>query len=690
MASPFQQQVRQRKLIYIALILVLFTVSMVWRRTVIDAQAKALSIREEARGEVELTGAVVRLGLTGSRGLAICVLWNAAIDKQKMNQWNEMEVLVRSLTKLQPHFITPWLFQSWNLAYNVSVESDRVRDKYFYVTRGVELLAEGERQNRNHPDLRWAVGFYMQHKICRSDETNYQRSLFQLSLIPPNERDPARFWKQTDEGPVLNWAELHKFCQEHPQLVRRLHEGMHRDSLREKKRQFACQTPEEIIRFLEENYQVPGLYRVALLPEGQGGELRAWDVTKKDELVPPGERFPPLPPPRAGAFDPEALSSDTTLGDDTDAHGAAQAWFAYAQEPIPAPDVLPGSTQPITDPARQRRPRNITTLIFRDYPAQGRRFMAERFQEEGWFDDEPYDASDLFERTRDPELAGREIKVGGEHKWSEDAWKRAAQAWRKHGEENHLLFDSEAAEQNKRELSRRFARRYGIKPDSSPPKLREDAMSPSEKEEYEAARFIFEYNFYRQVSNFHHHYIRCFVESNPETVAARKLLFKAERLNLSGSPDQALDVYQTAVEVPAWRGRKLTPLEAWRDLVLLRNNKDFRRDSFTQEQSAEYQIRYLLVYNRHPTGQKLKKDIGQMATLLPLVPKVSYESFRPPIIGGPLDVTDPDGKPLIDEATLDLTIDRMYLPPRKPRAPAPDPSTMQPITPKSRPATKKE
>src|SRR5918911_860715 len=210
MASPYQQQAFRRKLVYIGLILALFTASWLWRRYAVDAQAAELAIREHSRGEVELTGAVVRLLLTGSRGLATCVLWNNALEKQKKNQWNELELLVRSLTKLQPHFITPWLFQSWNLAYNVSVESDRVRDKYFYVTRGVELLGEGERQNRDHPDLRWSIGFYTEHKVCKSDETNVMRSLFDLSKIPPNERDPARFYKQGPRGPEVNWAEFEK------------------------------------------------------------------------------------------------------------------------------------------------------------------------------------------------------------------------------------------------------------------------------------------------------------------------------------------------------------------------------------------------------------------------------------------------------------------------------------------------
>src|ERR1700704_6437699 len=133
MASPFQQQARLRKFIYLGLIVALFTTSFIWRHYVVEKLANRLAIREESRGEVDLSGSVVRLTLTGSRGLATCVLWNNAIDKQKKNQWNELELVVRSLTKLQPHFITPWLFQSWNLAYNVSVESDRVADKFFYV-----------------------------------------------------------------------------------------------------------------------------------------------------------------------------------------------------------------------------------------------------------------------------------------------------------------------------------------------------------------------------------------------------------------------------------------------------------------------------------------------------------------------------------------------------------------------------
>ena len=36
------------------------------------------------------------------------------------------------------------------------------------VGRGIDLLAEGERQNRNHPDMRFSIGFYLQHDSSES------------------------------------------------------------------------------------------------------------------------------------------------------------------------------------------------------------------------------------------------------------------------------------------------------------------------------------------------------------------------------------------------------------------------------------------------------------------------------------------------------------------------------------------
>ena len=79
MANPFTQKVRQRKFIYTALILVLFTGSLMHRKFVVEPEAERLKLREVAKGEVELTSSAVRLTLTGSRGLAVTFLWASAL-----------------------------------------------------------------------------------------------------------------------------------------------------------------------------------------------------------------------------------------------------------------------------------------------------------------------------------------------------------------------------------------------------------------------------------------------------------------------------------------------------------------------------------------------------------------------------------------------------------------------------------
>ncbi|MFM7150004.1 MAG: hypothetical protein ACKO23_09190, partial [Gemmataceae bacterium] len=554
-----------------------------------------------------------------------------------------------------------------------SVESDRVRDKYFYVSRGLELLAEGERQNRDHPDLRWSTGFYGQHKVCMSDETNYMRSLFQLSLIPPNERDPARFWKQGDEGPTFNWTEFEKFCREHPQLCRRLKVGMHRENLRDTKKQFTCETPEQVVQFLEENYHVPGFWQVDPIPSNLQAQARLWNPAKKDTLQSPETRFPVLPPAHSPAFDREALNSDSEPRDDIDMHGVSQAWYAYAQEPLPPPSkTLPGNSDEITDPIRQRKPRNMTTLIFRNYPAQGYRYMAERLQQEGWFDDEGWDASEWFRDAGAGINPEKGFRYGGGKSWSTDAWKRAFRAWQQHGEENLLLFPNQAEEQNTRELGMAFAQRYSMQANGAPPNLREEDLSPEDRKMYQAARFMFEYDFYRRVSNFGHHYSRAMVEQMDETIACRKLFYQAEQFENQASPQRALRLYQTKIKVPnvdAWRDREMTPIEAFRDLVLMKN-KEFRRDNNTQEQVAEIDIRYQRLLNR-TLGADLKRQLVEAASLLPLVPKFNQDQFRAPILVGPLDVSDDDGFPLVQEAYRETVMERMGLPPRPKAIPQP-------------------
>ncbi len=622
-----------RKVVYAALILVLFTGSFFWRTYAVAQQADALAIREEKRGDLELSGSVLRLSLSGLRGVATCFLWINAIETQKKNQWSELEFQTRWLARLQPHFIKPWLFQSWNLSYNVSVESDRISDKYYFITRGILLLGEGERMNHDSPDIRWSIGHYLQQKICNSDETNVHRSLFQLSFMPPGERNPARFWHPPDTpggARTLNWEEFEKFCWEHPRLVRRLHDGLRREMVVED-RLFKCQSPENVIQFLTENWRVPSLYQE--FPNEAGVYLKK----------PLEERFPPLPPPRdpqppQRLFQPtetwKDLTHDSKLGEDVDGYCAARAWMGYAQEPLPDPDWLPGMSRPIEDRARQRRAKDITTLLFRDTPILAQTHRSEGLQAEGWFNETSWEVR---------WLDGQSIKVERipEGMSSLESWKDTYEMWRKFGERNHLYLVGVEME-NKRTLAERYwtwedlpnqdkGKPFGSLPYAPtnvdpryPPRERErqtreqleayiEDLPKQVQPEYKAARFLYDYEFYRRLANFPHQLTRSQVEAEPETVAARQTLFQAESYRLQAALDRAVLTYYNP-DKPEESG-----IGRWRDQVLsvkdLDRHREYRQDRFIQESTYEIQLRYLDVF-RAKHGKKLKEEVTILLGLM--------------------------------------------------------------------------
>jgi hypothetical protein len=567
----------------------------------------------------------------------------------------------------------------------VSVESDRPYDKYYFVTRGVLLLAEGERQNLNNPDLRHSIGLYLEHKIGKSDEKNFMRSLLQLSMIPPKERDPSRFRTTSADGrQEINWEEFEKFCKNHPQLCRRLREGIRRDNKREQERQFTCKEAEDVIQFLADNQRVAGLYK-----EPEPG--------RPDELLTVAERFPVLPPPRTPPapqrlFDPNAMTYDSPLNDEIDVNLIARTWYCYSQEPIPDPGEWPGIPQDIIDRVHQRKPRYMATLIFRDHPAKAQAFHAQRLQEEGWYLDEGWAIPGWFQQQGDKFTNGDPAVVGkGVKKWSLEAWQSAAKQWQEHGEVNKLLFKDPAEEANMQRLAKRFNESRNIPVHLPPPNMRVEELDDDERAGWRASRYMFEYNSYRQMSNFPHHYIRSLVEAKEETTTARKLFFEAETLRLAGSPEQALAKYQ---EPDALKG--------WRDKVLLKN-RDFRHDDFIQEQTCEYQLRYLGLYNEQ-YGKQLNRQAAQfIANMFVPAPggvcPVGFSQWEPlvmgerdnPILGGPFDMSDEDDRPLITANTYMTVYQRLnpnWMMPQQGPPQAPQPATAAPPSPRATEAPK--
>lgn len=175
-----------RKVIYGVLIaLLLFPLALLSApATRTDAGGKLARLRTEYRisqadlGEVDPASETIKLATLGLRGIAVNLLWEKANYYKMTEDWTNLTATLEQLAKLQPNFITFWKFQAWNLSYNVSVEFDDYHDRYYYVRRGIEFLQEGERYNKDDPNLLSDLGWFIGHKIGRADEYVQYRRLF--------------------------------------------------------------------------------------------------------------------------------------------------------------------------------------------------------------------------------------------------------------------------------------------------------------------------------------------------------------------------------------------------------------------------------------------------------------------------------------------------------------------------------
>ncbi|HEY2787636.1 MAG TPA: hypothetical protein VGJ05_21950 [Fimbriiglobus sp.] len=544
MANPLQKAAVTRKITYLVAIAALFTVSLFVRgkvpvpvpalnRGTIYSQAERLDLRELDLGDAELAGSAMRLGLTGMRGVVTTILWRTAIEKQKRNEFQEMEDIVRIVSRLQPHFITPWIFQGWNMSYNVSVENSRLNDMYFYIARGLEFMAEGERLNTKivdkglptehrigSPDLRYQIGFFYQNKFTVSDKVTTLRSLFQLSNIPPNERKPGIFYLgndktvQTGEG-----SQFRKFCRDYPQFVRRL-----RDKL-------DCRKPEEVVQFLKDNEKVPTRFQL------------------NSELADPSEQFPILP----DKFNEQPDEYNPLMkipGDTFDGVQAGRAWFEYAQTTLPPNPTFPDG-RPIPsgilelrpeDVFKYRIPRAPALIVFRQSPCRAQSYVADRLMKAGWFDkdttwrpDEMRDANSFWFKTSavEPDLEFRSTDN------AQDQWQKAYRMWNAHGRATGMIlsFDDRLALEEK-------ARVVPPRDDFSVMPIDELVYRFKYPRDAAIARkALLNFDKNRYMTNFEYFLEQARAESSADAVAANKMLWEAKRYDDFSNIEEAADRY---------------------------------------------------------------------------------------------------------------------------------------------------
>jgi len=158
--------VRVKKILLLLLAAaLLFASGRVERSLNHDRAALGLTIAEPLQNAPPML-AFTTVALGGFRGLISNFLWIRANDLQQNDKFFEAAQLAGWITDLEPHFAQVWVYQGWNMAFNISVKFKDFTDRWRWVRNGITLLRDnGLRYNPDdvliHRELAWFFQFKM-------------------------------------------------------------------------------------------------------------------------------------------------------------------------------------------------------------------------------------------------------------------------------------------------------------------------------------------------------------------------------------------------------------------------------------------------------------------------------------------------------------------------------------------------
>jgi hypothetical protein len=147
---------------------------------------RATEARSDLAGQSPFV-AYATVGLAGFRGIVAEALWLRASWMQENGRYQELAQLADWITALDPRAADAWVYQAWNMAYNISVMLPLPEDRLRWVTQGISLLRDRAIPlNPAEARLYRELGWLYQHKIgSDSDEAHLYYKLSLAAVMTP-------------------------------------------------------------------------------------------------------------------------------------------------------------------------------------------------------------------------------------------------------------------------------------------------------------------------------------------------------------------------------------------------------------------------------------------------------------------------------------------------------------------------
>ncbi|MCP5006750.1 MAG: hypothetical protein GY941_22815 [Planctomycetes bacterium] len=108
----------------------------------------------------------IPITLLGSfRGVLVDFLWIKGIARHQEKEYYELLAINNLIAKLQPHFPSIWIFQAWNMCYNIAHEWESPEDKWNWIRAGLAFAEKGALKNPESGELFFEIGYIYFHKF---------------------------------------------------------------------------------------------------------------------------------------------------------------------------------------------------------------------------------------------------------------------------------------------------------------------------------------------------------------------------------------------------------------------------------------------------------------------------------------------------------------------------------------------
>lgn len=140
---------------------------------VIDQQRVKLQLtaKIDKGEEMPASVAILTTALGAFRGLIVDMMWYRTEMLKRDGKYAEADTWAGWITKLQPRFGQVWVFQAWNMAYNISVETYTPEERWGWVQKGIHLLRdEGIPYNESNILLYKELSWQFLHKVGQNTD----------------------------------------------------------------------------------------------------------------------------------------------------------------------------------------------------------------------------------------------------------------------------------------------------------------------------------------------------------------------------------------------------------------------------------------------------------------------------------------------------------------------------------------